>query len=85
LDCPNVPQYRKLDCIYGTLETHRMKKLLEFLLTGCFHEWEIEDKKKVFDFEVTPEDILTGKHFPIGSKYTLRCKKCGELKTYTDY
>jgi hypothetical protein len=62
-----------------------MKKLLEFLLTGCFHEWEIEDKKKVFDFGVTREDVLIGKQLPIGSKYTLRCKKCGEMKTHHDY
>jgi hypothetical protein len=62
-----------------------MKKLLEFLLTGCFHEWEIEDKKKVFHHDAKPEDVLIGKHFPVGSKYTLRCKKCGEMKTYEDY
>ena len=61
-----------------------MKKLLEFLLTGCFHEWEIESKK-IVEVGVKPEDILTGKHFPIGLKYTLRCKKCGEMKTYHDY
>ena len=62
-----------------------MKKLLEFLLTGCFHEWEIESKKKIVEVGVKPEDILTEKRFPIGLKYTLRCKKCGEMKTYHDY
>ena len=59
-----------------------MKKLLEFLLPICFHEWEIENKCEVypgFDWEGKPEKL------PMGIKYTLRCKKCGELKTYTDY
>jgi hypothetical protein len=58
-----------------------MKKLLEFLLTGCFHEWEIISKSPVYyGYKGTPE-----KELPIGVKYTLRCKKCGELKTYHDY
>lgn len=58
-----------------------MKKLLEFLLTGCFHEWETISKSIVYyDYKGTPE-----KELPIGYKYTLRCKKCGELKTYHDY
>ena len=63
-----------------------MKKLLEFLLPICFHEWEIECKQKIiqpdlfgFDWEGKPEKL------PIGFKYTLRCKKCGEMKTYHDY
>ena len=63
-----------------------MKKLLEFLLPICFHEWEIECKQKIiqpdlfgFDWEGKPEKL------PIGLKYTLRCKKCGEMKTHHDY
>ncbi len=55
-----------------------MKKLLEFLLTGCFHEWEIISKTPVY-WEGDLEKL------PIGHKYTLRCKKCGEMKTYEDY
>ena len=61
-----------------------MKKLLEFLLTGCFHDWEIKDKTIVY----RPEGIkyeVNGEKLPSGQKYTLRCKKCGEMKTYHDY
>jgi hypothetical protein len=76
-----------------------MKKLLEFLLPICFHEWEVECKTNVYPFD--PFDGLNAKtqelvdtyaeHIrskykkPLGIKYTLRCKKCGELKTYHDY
>jgi len=58
-----------------------MKRLLEFLLTGCFHEWETIDETKVyFNFKGDKE-----KELPVGYKYTLRCKKCGEMKSYKDY
>jgi hypothetical protein len=60
-----------------------MKKLLEFLLTGCFHEWEIEKRSIIYDPSRKYE--LYGKQVPCGEKYTLRCKKCGEMKTYHDY
>lgn len=63
-----------------------MKRLLEFLLPVCFHEWEVEHKSRVigpdlfgFSWEGKPEQL------PIGHKYTLRCKKCGHMKTYCDY
>ena len=55
-----------------------MKKLLEFLLTGCFHEWEFISKTPVC-WEGDPEKLT------IGYRYTLRCKKCGEMKSYKDY
>jgi hypothetical protein len=66
------------------LETHRMKKLLEFLLPICFHEWEIEEKIRMFRPEFIKYEV-NGKQLPIGHKYTLLCKKCGEMKTYHDY
>jgi len=64
-----------------------MKRLLEFLWSGCWHEWETESICKILDSSkgVTLEDVATGKFLPIGRKYVLRCKKCGELKTFLDY
>jgi hypothetical protein len=63
-----------------------MKRLLEFLLTGCFHKWEIECRSSVyppelygFHWEGKPKSL------PIGHKFTSRCKKCGEIKTHHDY
>lgn len=57
-----------------------MKRLLEFLLTGCFHEWEIYKTNPVYD---SYDGQLT--EYPIGEKITLRCKKCGEMKTFKTY
>ena len=62
-----------------------MKKLLEFLWSGCWHEWQTESITKVFSNADKTEDILSGKEIPIGKKYVLRCKKCGELKSFHDY
>lgn len=54
-----------------------MKKLFEFLWSGCWHEWKIEAIAQVFDsVEIK---------IPIGKKYTLRCKKCGEMKIFKSY
>ena len=52
-----------------------MKRLIEFLLTGCWHEWEIIREAKLNwsnDF---------GEH-GTGTRYVMRCNKCGNLKTY---
>ena len=61
-----------------------MKKLLEFLIGGCFHEWEIEQKTRIFETDLLKYDV-EGKQLPTGMRYTLRCKKCGEMKTHHDY
>jgi hypothetical protein len=49
-----------------------MKRLIEFLLSGCFHRWETIDKGS-FSWK---SDISEGS----GTRYTLRCEKCGEIK-----
>lgn len=74
-----------------------MRRLFEFILSGCFHEWEIETKEEILPynpFEGLPKaveileayayDSIKKYKVPIGTKYTLRCKKCGEMKTYED-
>lgn len=57
-----------------------MKRLLEFLLTGCFHNWETIKEE---DWSTEGVTFYKGKEYPIKetfTKYTLRCKKCGEIK-----
>lgn len=62
-----------------------MKKLLEFLFDGCWHVWEIKTTTTVYGSTDTNEDIRSGKAVPIGKKYTLQCKKCGEMKSFHEY
>ena len=62
-----------------------MKRLLEFLLSGCFHEWEIEEKREIYDYLSTTNKLLIARNenpIPCGSRYILRCKKCGNMKSY---
>lgn len=51
-----------------------MLRLLQWLISGCFHEWEVIADAR-FEYE---NDFSSG----TCTKYTLRCKKCGSLKTY---
>ena len=73
-----------------------MKRLFEFILPICFHEYEIENKQEVFPYNpfenIEPEVLkVIEKHAQsvmlkykssIGTQYTLRCKKCGKMETY---
>lgn len=54
-----------------------MKRLFEFLIDGCFHEWECVKTVYVYDKETDS--------YPIGNKYVLKCKKCGKMKTFKTY
>jgi hypothetical protein len=49
-----------------------MKRLFGFLLSGCFHKWETIEKNP-FSWD---SEISRG----TGTRYTLRCEKCGEIK-----
>lgn len=56
-----------------------MKKLIEFLFYGCWHEWETIDVKKYrqkLTYYSTNSEINTDVMV-----YTLRCKNCGEIKS----
>ena len=75
-----------------------MKKLLEHILPFCLHDWEIESKEDIFPSN--PFNTLSAEYYqmmrviypgllekydkPIGKKYLLKCKKCGDRKTLTD-
>jgi hypothetical protein len=52
-----------------------MRRLLQFLWSGCWHEWVII-KEKTLEWE--GEFGGTG----ICSRYILQCKKCGDLRKY---
>lgn len=50
-----------------------MKRLFAFLLTGCWHQWDIHKETELI--YRTGNDIVAQ-----GPRYILRCKHCGEIK-----
>ena len=64
----------------------------------CFHEWEIEYKRDIYPFNPFEDlgegmlrllnqnspDVMRPYNIKIGTKYILRCKKCGDMKTFYD-
>lgn len=59
-----------------------MLRLIQFLIHGCFHEWEIVTK-------VPGKDIVKADGVAIyesnGTVYTLRCRKCGKMKIFNTF
>ena len=51
-----------------------MIRLIKFLFSGCFHQW------KVINQALTNFNL--GWCNGTAVKYTLRCKKCGAMKTF---
>ena len=49
-----------------------MIRLLHYILSGCFHRWGILEKNP-FSWD---NDRSKGS----GTRYTLRCEKCGTIK-----
>lgn len=49
-----------------------MIRLIRFLFSGCFHKWEIH-AKGVYKYN------MVGNR-GVGTYYTMRCSKCGEMK-----
>lgn len=74
-----------------------MKKLLEFVLPFCFHEWEtietldlyLKDPVETYCGSYVAE--LVDQHSPyrekyktpVGKKFILQCKKCGDITSKT--
>jgi hypothetical protein len=52
-----------------------MKRIIEFLLHGCFHKWVIHEERTVLD----DDDVI------IGKKFIMRCEKCGDMKFFKGY
>lgn len=48
-----------------------MIRLLQYIISGCFHKWETIDKAP-FSWN---SDISSGR----GTRYTLRCEHCGKI------
>lgn len=74
-----------------------MRKLIEFVLDGCWHDYEILSKEVVYEktwldnldppvkaimAEYQPQVFEERKVKYI--KYTLQCKKCGHLRIFKD-
>lgn len=53
-----------------------MKKLIEFLFSGCWHEWETIKEVK---YTTTTKYVDGRSREDVYTVYTLRCKKCGEI------
>lgn len=47
-----------------------MWKLFEFIFSGCWHKWETVSTHRLTDSDCGG----------IGSRYILRCTKCGDVK-----
>lgn len=60
-----------------------MKKLFEFLISGCWHQWHIIDEKYIIDMDKYDTEIIRESDaVPWDKKYVLQCKKCGNLKEW---
>lgn len=50
-------------------------RLLAFLWSGCWHEWEIIGKVDLFG-----DGFGNMTDLPTSRRYELQCKKCGDVK-----
>ncbi len=57
-----------------------MKRLLSFLLDGCWHRWKIVARDNVW---IVGEDGNRQTVAPNLTAYTLKCEHCGKMKTFT--
>lgn len=59
-----------------------MIKLLEFLWSGCFHNWEtIKEQGRVETYNISYPDGSKRSYEERYTQYTLRCKNCGYIKS----
>lgn len=55
-----------------------MRKLIDYIRSCfCKHDWELIHESSVYNIEFDK--------YPIGKKWTYKCKKCGYFKIYKDY
>lgn len=52
-----------------------MLRLLQWLFIGHIHQWETIEKTRLFESTKVEDGCR-----PIGIRYTLRCKCCGDVK-----
>jgi hypothetical protein len=53
-----------------------MTKLIEFILSGCWHKWQKQSEATVWEDQKTR---------PIGYAYICFCERCGEPKRFNLY
>ena len=56
-----------------------MIRLIQFLFSGCFHQWEVINRQRT-DNDFNFYDLILSSG--TADTYTLRCKKCGAMKTF---
>ncbi len=54
-----------------------MKKLIEFIVSGCWHKWTKHSEAKVWGEESNKR--------PVGYAYICVCERCGEPKRFNLY
>lgn len=54
-----------------------MRRLLEFLIDGCWHHWKAMNRVRVYE--------KTDSELPIGYKYIYQCAKCNKIKSIEDF
>lgn len=59
------------DLVNSVDKGERMIRLLQYIISGCFHKWETIDKVDL----TWKTDWSEGK----GIRYTLRCEHCGKI------
>lgn len=59
-----------------------MLRLIQFLIHGCFHEWEVINQVPGKN-TVRVSGVYVGESK--GTTYTLRCRKCGKMKVFEDF
>lgn len=58
-----------------------MLRLLQILLIGHAHKWEIVSKGTYADYDGEPgKSALLSR----GTQYTMRCQHCGEMKVFKE-
>jgi hypothetical protein len=59
-----------------------MKRLIEFLIEGCFHKWEVVSKYEYSsNWEGTGTSVGQSRSKE-GVLYVLRCSRCGKMKNF---
>ena len=67
-----------------------MRKILQFLISGCWHQWEVEDQYHISKCDSVVDSILDEVGVPAKRKIvatvdTLRCSKCKAIKYQKNY
>ena len=52
---------------------------------GCEHKWKIIQEVKKLGQRTDIYDDPIGEKFILGTKYTLQCEKCGDIKFKNNY